>query len=286
VSGAAEIAAGATTALAHISDVHFGREDPALVRGLLQALFDCNPDLIVVSGDLTQRARIAQFRAAEAFLHQLPPVPRLVIPGNHDISATNLLQRALLPLDRYKRMITNNMAPFIHVASRAGAPGVAVAGINTVRVISRKDGRINAGQVRLACGQLSRSTPGTIRVVATHHPLDLPAGNTLDKLTARAPMAIAGFARCGVDLFLSGHLHEGLAMTTSTRYPGLPHSAVVVHAGTAVSTRTRAQPNGWNLLHLGNTSMAVNLMRWTGTRFDCVRTTRFSRVESGWVCAD
>ena len=86
--------------IAHISDVHFGREDPASVLGLLESVTAARPDVVVVSGDLTQRAKKRQFRAARAFLRELPLVPQIVVPGNHDVSATNLFERAVRPLAR------------------------------------------------------------------------------------------------------------------------------------------------------------------------------------------
>ena len=81
--------------IAHVSDLHFGKDDPKIVKGLLRALEEAKPDAIVVSGDLTQRAKKKQFRAAKAFLEEMPQVPRVVVPGNHDVSTTNLFERVM-----------------------------------------------------------------------------------------------------------------------------------------------------------------------------------------------
>ena len=134
--------------IAHISDVHFGREDPEIVAGLLASVERAKPDVVVVSGDLTQRAKKRQFRAARAFLRELPKVPQIVVPGNHDVSTTNLFERAIRPLARYRRYITEDMNPFYEDDE------VAIAGLNTVRIAAVKDGRLNLGQVRIACEQL------------------------------------------------------------------------------------------------------------------------------------
>jgi 3',5'-cyclic AMP phosphodiesterase CpdA len=230
--------------IAHLSDVHFGREDPDLVAPLLNSLAEADPHIIVLSGDLTQRAKKRQFRAARAFLRQLPPRPLIVVPGNHDVSATNLMERIARPLARYRRYITPDLTPFFHDDE------VAVVGINTVRALKRKDGRINRRQVETSCAQLALAPASAIRIVVTHHPMDLPLEDLDHALIDRSPMAMRLFAQAGVDLFLSGHLHSGHTLATRARYDIPGHSAVVAQAGTALSTRTRGQANGWNLIEL------------------------------------
>ncbi len=263
--------------LAHISDVHFGREDTVLVDALLQSLADAKPDIIVISGDLTQRARKRQFRAARAFLRQLPQVPHLIVPGNHDVSTTNLVRRALNPLEHYKHYITQDLAPFFDDGE------VAIAGINTVRLLATKDGRINARQVANAVAQFAQASPQAIRVVVTHHPMDLPSTDLKNALVRRAPAAMRAFAKAGVDLFLSGHLHGGLTLATSVRYPLPNYSAIVAHAGTAVSTRTRNEPNAWNLIHLAPNEIQIHQIAWTGTNFTQTRTDPYTRTPQGWT---
>ena len=267
--------------IAHISDVHFGREDPELVTTLLRSLADSNPDVIVVSGDLTQRAKKRQFRSAAAFLNELPNVPRIVVPGNHDVSATNVLERLARPLLRYRRFITDDLQPFY------GDAEVAISGINTVRLLATKDGRINKSQVARACKQLGATAADVLRVVVTHHPMDLPMEDLKHALTARATMAMRAFSGCGVDLFLSGHLHAGHTVATSVRYQIPGWSAIVAQAGTAVSTRTRSQPNGWNLIRFtpGGSAPArldVTQMLWASPRFEEGPTESYRKLPDGW----
>ncbi len=274
--------------LAHISDVHFGREDPEIVIGLQEAVAAAKPDVIVVSGDLTQRAKKRQFRAARAFLRELPDVPRIVVPGNHDVSATNLLERALRPLDRYKRYITQDLSPFYDDAE------IAIAGINTVRIGAVKNGRINTRQMKLACEQFGRAASDAARIVVMHHPIDMAEDDFKHELVGRSAAAMQEFARCRVDLFLSGHLHSGLTISTSARYRLPGYSAVVAHAGTAISTRTRGEANAWNLIHIAEPGSAtktieVQEMTWSvtknGARFKAGRTERYVKSSDGWDLA-
>jgi 3',5'-cyclic AMP phosphodiesterase CpdA len=271
--------------LAHISDLHFGREEPATVKALLRSLADAKPDVIVVSGDFTQRAKKRQFRAAASFLADLPQVPRLVVPGNHDVSTTNLIERLAHPLRRYRRFITQDLSPFL--TDPDPTPEFAIAGISTVRTLNTKEGRINRVQVDQACKGFAQVADSVMRIVVTHHPMDLPADDLKHPLTTRAPMAMRAFARAGVDLFLSGHLHAGHTVATSHRYKLPGWSAIVAQAGTAASTRTRGQPNGWNLirLHPANTPpmIEVQQMLCAQKRFAPGPTEHYWKTAQGWT---
>ena len=269
--------------LAHISDVHFGREDPELVKVLIESIAAARPDIVVISGDLTQRAKKKQFKAARAFLETLPAVPQVVVPGNHDVSWTNMFERALRPLARYRRYITDDMEPFVEAGE------IAVAGINTVRAGAVKDGRINRRQMKTACEQFGRADAAAVRVVVMHHPIDLAESDLEHTLVGRSEAAMVEFARCRVDLFLSGHLHAGLTLATSRRYRLKGYSAVMAQAGTAVSTRTRGEANAWNLIRVwgpqadAGARMEIEQMEWNGKKFKGARVERYGRGVAGWA---
>jgi len=74
--------------IAHISDLHFPLVDSRVIDSLAKTINDLAPNLVVISGDLTQRARSSQFAAAAAFLKSLQP-PRLVVPGNNGVHGNN-----------------------------------------------------------------------------------------------------------------------------------------------------------------------------------------------------
>jgi 3',5'-cyclic AMP phosphodiesterase CpdA len=264
--------------VAHISDVHFGRENPAVVRALVDSVTAAKPHVVAISGDLTQRARVSQFKQAQEFLRGLPPT-RIVVPGNHDISATNWIERLTRPLSRYRRYITDDLTPYYLDDE------IAIVGVNTVRVLIGKNGRINQMQVADARKKFNELDAKLIRVVVTHHPLDVIETDPASLLVGRAAMAMTAFAECRVDLFLSGHLHTGHTIPTSARYTIPGYSAIVAQAGTAVSTRTRGEVNSWNLIRQEQNTISVQRMMWNPdiSGFDPAAFEVFKRTSAGWT---
>jgi 3',5'-cyclic AMP phosphodiesterase CpdA len=263
--------------LAHISDLHFGRIDPSVLPPLRAAILASRPDVLVVSGDLTQRARDEQFAAARQFLDTLP-VPRVIVPGNHDVPLYDVFSRWLRPLAAYRRHIDENVEPFY-------ADGeIAVLGINTARSLTFKNGRINQQQVQRGCTLLDSSAPEVTRIVVTHHPFNLPELSDRSGVVGRAAMAIAGFARCRVDMILSGHLHLSQAGATPVRYGDTAYRALLIQAGTATSSRLRDEPNSFNVIRVERPLATVVRHSWNarGGSFAAGKTDRFRLTPRGW----
>ena len=262
--------------LAHISDLHFGRLDPAVLGPLRRHLHALQPDLLVVSGDLTQRARERQFREARAYLDTLPR-PQLVVPGNHDVPLYDVLRRFLAPLRRYKRIVTPDLQPeFIDEE-------IAVVGVNTARSLTFKGGRINGKQVAAVKARLCGLPERVMKILVTHHPFDVPDHQDEDgHLVGRARMALECLAGCGADLLLAGHLHEPRVGRTAERYsiPGV--SALVVQAGTATSSRTRETTNSFNVLRLEARRVEIQSFAWDGGDFRPAGVQAFEHGEGGW----
>jgi 3',5'-cyclic AMP phosphodiesterase CpdA len=263
--------------LVHLSDIHFGRVDDRLLAPLRATIEAVQPHVMVISGDLTQRARSAEFKAARAWLDTLPQ-PQIVVPGNHDIPLYNVAARFLTPLTKYRRYITPNLAPE-YVDDE-----IAVMGLNTARSLTIKDGRVNHEQVQRLQERMAKVDPGLTRIVVTHHPFDLPEQFDEDDLVDRAPMAMDAFSKCGVDLLLAGHLHASHSGSSARRYKIAGYSALIVQAGTATSTRGRGESNSFNVLRIDGDEIQVERYSWkddTAT-FDVATIEVFRRDGNIW----
>ncbi|MEK6286053.1 MAG: metallophosphoesterase [Acidobacteriota bacterium] len=264
--------------LVHLSDIHFGRVDHAIIKPLIQAINDVKPDVVALSGDLTQRARVREFKAARAFLDALP-LPQIVVPGNHDIPLHNILFRFVRPLDKYRRYITHDLRPF------CADDEIAVLGVNTARSLTIKGGRINEEQVAWLREKLCALGPEVIKIVVTHHPFDVPEGHRESDLVGRAEMAIELLAGCGADVFLAGHLHVSHTGHTAQRYRVGGRSALVVQAGTAASTRGRGEANSFNVIRMERPNITIERLDWhtNGAVFVVSGIERFRLGSEGWT---
>jgi 3',5'-cyclic AMP phosphodiesterase CpdA len=243
--------------LVHLSDLHFGRLDPRVLTPLVRRIEVVAPDLIAVSGDLTQRARRAEFAAARAFFAQLR-FPTLIVPGNHDVPLYNVAARFLNPLARYRRYIADELEPVFLDEE------MIVVGLNSARSLSfgsRGSGRLNEDQVDRAAAHLRSAAPHLIKIIVTHHPFDLPEGLGDEHLVGQAHTAMGRLASVGADLFLAGHLHVSHIGRTAERYKIDRHAALVVQAGT-LSTRGRGELNSFNILHLARPHITIERHRW------------------------
>jgi 3',5'-cyclic AMP phosphodiesterase CpdA len=264
--------------IAHLSDLHFGRVDQSLIEPLITAVTEAKPDLVAVSGDLTQRARSQQFREARMFLDRLPR-PQIIVPGNHDVPLHNVFTRFLQPLEKYQRLITDDLQPFF------ADDEMAVVGMNTARSLTIKGGRINEAQIARMKEKLCALRDEVTKVVVTHHPFDLPEGYGTRDLVGRAGQAMPALAECGADLFLAGHLHITHTGHTAKRYKIRGHSALVVQAGTASSTRGRGEANSFNLVRLNHPEISVERVAWQVElgKFTSVSVENFRHTIDGWV---
>ena len=264
--------------LVHLSDIHFGRVDAEIIEPLIKLIADLKPDVVAVSGDLTQRARSEQFKEARAFLDRLPE-PQIVVPGNHDVPLYNIFARFITPLDKYQKFITEDLSPFY------ADEEVAVLGVNTARSLTIKGGRVNEEQVAEMREKLCPFGANVVKIVVTHHPFDLPEGFDDSDLVGRAQMAMETLADCGADVFLSGHLHVSHTGHTAKRYKIGDHSALVVQAGTATSTRGRGEANSFNVIDIDYPNITVERYVWqpSNSTFANSQIEKFQQVSNGWM---
>jgi 3',5'-cyclic AMP phosphodiesterase CpdA len=263
--------------IVHLSDLHFGRVDGELLAPLRSRIEALAPHLVVVSGDLTQRAKPHQFREAKAFLDSLPQ-PQLVVPGNHDVPLYNVFQRFLSPLGKYKRIVTRDLTPEFMDDE------IAVVGINTARSLVFKDGRINSEQVAHVKSRLCNLDDRVVKIVVTHHPFDVPEDHDDSEIVDKAVRAMQAFSECGADVMLAGHLHKSHTVQSTERYKTSGHAALLVQAGTATSTRARGETNTFNCLKVTSDDIEIERWQWNSNSkvFELGAVERYLHAPDGW----
>ena len=225
----------------HISDTHFGTEQPRVVEALVALAAQQRPDVVVLSGDITQRARPAQFRAAKAFVDRLG-APVVAVPGNHDIALFDLWARFTRPYARYAKAFGAELEP-VHAA-----PDLLVVGVNTTRAWRHKHGEVSAAQIDRVASLLTAASARQLRVVVVHQPAAVTRAEDHVNLLRGHQAALRAWSAAGADLVLGGHIH--LPYTLAQH--GLARRLWVVQAGTAVSSRIRLEaPNSVNILRWG-----------------------------------
>ena len=265
--------------LLHLSDLHFGAHDDRLVEAVEQRVHEEKPDLVVISGDFTQRARTEQFKDACRFLQRLRDAGHevLAVPGNHDVPLYDVLRRFLSPLTRYRRFIDDSLCPFHQL------PTAAVLGSNTARALTFKDGKINAEQIAFIRETFDRVDPATPRILVTHHPIfALPTGDGVGDPIKNQDEVLAMIAEIGVDLLLAGHNHRA-SHQDSADFVTKSTGALVIQAGTATSTRVRGENQSFNRIVVNGENVEVTLMGWHDDGFRDGDPARFTRQDGRWV---
>lgn len=265
------------TTIAHLSDLHFGTVRPQLADGALAALTELRPDLIVVSGDLTQQGSSREYRAARQFLSALPG-PLVVVPGNHDIPTYNLIQRFLHPLKKFQR----------HIASQFPAvqqtDGVTALGINTARRFPWTNGRVSYDQMEHIRDYFCTRPAEEWKILVTHHPFVAPPDHPKRPLVGCAAKTLQAIRACQLDLVLAGHVHMSYASGTHAVYTAVNPSLLVIQAGTALSSRTRDEANAFNVLTLhDDRALDVAVWMWDSSRFAARRVHTYTRREGHWT---
>lgn len=272
--------------IAHLSDIHFGAHDRRIVDATTAWLEERRPDLVVISGDLTQRATVDQFREAAAWLGRLRAagLKLLVIPGNHDVPLFDLARRFARPLARYKRYISRDLCPF-HEDEE-----VAILGLNTARSLTIKDGRINHDQMDRLRETFAHVPPDKTRILVTHHPLfsmPIGRGGELSEAVGRHEDAVQAACEAGVHVALAGHFHRTYAQAAEKM---VAHSggALVIQAGTATSTRLRnAEPQSFNWLHVRrNNAIELQVIVWDGSGFRRASHVDYAGSGEAWTARD
>lgn len=265
------------TTLLQISDAHFGTERLPVVNALLQLAKEERPDLVVLSGDITQRARRGQFRAAREFTDRLRPAALLAIPGNHDIPLFNLAARMFEPYANYSQAFGENLEPEFETAD------LLVIGVNTTRPRRHKDGELSARQIDRVAQRLQRAIAPQLRIVVVHQPVLAIRDSDQNNLLHGHERAVPTWAAAGGDIIMGGHIHLPYVRSLSATFRNLPRDIWTVQAGTSVSSRLREGiTNSVNLIRNDGKHLP---RQCTVERWDYVDTNqRFERHSCEFLC--
>lgn len=244
--------------LLQISDLHFGPPYIEKVgEAALVAAAQLKPDAVIVSGDLTQRAKREQFEAARHYMSRLPEVPRLVIPGNHDVPLYRFYERMVNPHGLYKAIISPDLNPILKL------DGAIIVGLDSTAPHSAiSNGRIFKSQLD-HCEKMFLSAPASdIRIVVAHHHFTPAPDYLRDSIMPKAKRAMNRFSDLNVEMILGGHLHRAYVGNSLDFYPGKhrDRGIIIVQSGTTTSRRGRgreAEKNSLNLIEIRKNTISV-----------------------------
>lgn len=267
------------TTLVQISDTHFGTEVPEVVDAIKQAIAAIHPDILVLSGDITQRARRSQFTAAKAFVDGIEAKKKIVIPGNHDIPLFNPFARFLAPYANYK----NAFGPRETIWCEGN---LAIIGYDATSPLRHKDGKLEEKTLkRLATHARAMIPEDGVLVACAHQPLWTAWPEDISEALIDREKTAALFSEYNIDIVLSGHVHVPLVTTTQDAYPDLSRHFILSGAGTAVSSRVRpGAPNSFNVITVNDSVSIANYVFNTDSRvFAPEPAQRYIRKDSGWL---
>ncbi len=257
------------TTLLQLSDPHFGTERPQAMAALQQLCALRRPDLLLVTGDITQRARPAEFARARAYFDQLGVPAQLLVPGNHDIPLFDLFTRLFRPYARFARVF----GPVLE--GEFERDDLLVLTLNTTRRYRHAQGEVSPAQIERVAARLAAARPGQLRLVAVHQPVAVTQPQDAGNLLRGHEQAVRRWAAAGADAVLGGHIHLPYVLPLRRHWPDLPRPMWAVQAGTALSHRLRGGiSNSVNVIRAGR---AAVVERWDLEdaigRFRCVATT-------------
>lgn len=270
--------------IVHLSDLHFGKVATRRITPLLETIANIKPDIIVISGDITQRAREQEFKDAQEFLGHLP-YPLFIIPGNHDIAPIfRPFERLFCPFLRYQKYISPILSPVYEDTE------VALVGLNSVRKFLGSEGSLRMKEVRDAKSHLHKVSGTKVKIIVSHHPFDIPQEKKAlthwrDSIVGGAKKAVKLLAEENADIFLSGHLHFSHVGDTTLRYNIDEYRALIVQAGTTISTRAEKEPVSFNVLTIDRPHIVVESYFGNAhaPHFDLTATSRFVEHPHGWI---
>jgi 3',5'-cyclic AMP phosphodiesterase CpdA len=235
--------------LFHLSDIHFGLEDTRALEWVETCIGEEKPTAVLITGDLTMRARHHEFAAACRWISALGP-PVTVEVGNHDMPYFNLIERFTDPYRRFRAIESL-------LEKQLDLPGLAVVPLKTVTRAQWRfpwsNGWVTAKALAETLAAIDAVPAGKRVIVTAHHPLTErdPHGK---RLTLGGNVAMEALARRGVLAILTGHVHDAFDLTQETRAGPLR----MIGAGT-LSKRIRSSPPSFNQLTVTGEGIAVKV---------------------------
>ena len=273
---------GSVVTLLHISDLHFGpMYHPEVGEAVQRFAARLGPDVVVVSGDFTQRCRDEQFRAAREYLDRLPRVPTVVVPGNHDVPLYRVKERVLSPYALYQKHISGELDGVLRM------PGAVIVWLNsTAPLRAVVNGRIHQWQLDLAREAFEGTPTEVQRIVVAHHHFAPPPDWEGADVMPQAKRALDAFTAMKVDLILGGHLHRAYVGNSLDVYSGADreHGIIIVQSGTSTSRRGRArerEKNSFNVLRLKGRTIEVTHYMYFDAAEDFVPVSRHAFFRRG-----
>jgi 3',5'-cyclic AMP phosphodiesterase CpdA len=260
--------------IVHLSDSHFGTTSDEKLMAIETSIRELKPDLILLSGDITQRAKVREFNAAREFLDRFSGTPIISTPGNHDISLTNFFERLLYPYRRYSTILKHPPE------ARWRKGDVEVVCMNSTSRFRHKDGALNA----IELSRLNERSDGVkFRVAVFHHPMDCARPSDQKNIIEGSERIAAKLQAEDIDLVVGGHIHDPLMTLSTHRYPG--RAFVISVAGTCLSSRTRyGVPNSFSVYDIEGSQLGVHRYDFAGaSAFQRVSSCQFRRHQSEWT---
>jgi 3',5'-cyclic AMP phosphodiesterase CpdA len=266
-----------TLRIAHLSDPHFGTVLPGVRESLIECLAEIKPNLVLLTGDITQRARRSQFLEAKCFTDEINPIPLIAVPGNHDIPLFNFFGRFLNPYGGFRSFFKDRLEKDFIFGD------VLVTGLNSTSRWRHVQGDFNLE--RLEKRLVEKKNQARIRIAAFHHPMDCAQQVDEKNLLKQREASIEIFEKNGIDLIVGGHIHDPFVRLSTSRYPRTRRAMILAVAGTCLSKRTRAgAPNSFNQIDIhthAHPQISVSRYDLVGSHFCPLSKRTFQRGASG-----
>ncbi len=219
-----------------ISDLHFGMNQTEIIEYFLEDLASIKPDVIIISGDLTQRATEEHYQLFQKFLKLLPVAQVLIVPGNHDIPMYNPIERLLYPFSRYKEFVSPQLE------SSYMNKEVNILGVNSATPYKVKDGRLGERTIKRIKNHFS-ATDNQLNILFFHHNLNYFSG--MHHPLNNAEEFIEYLKESPIHIVCTGHLHYATLKLITKNHQG---QCAILHAGSLLCERTKDGKNSYYLI--------------------------------------